>query len=295
MATGAPGRQMGRAPPACSVGVPLLADVLAYLRCPVCGGALTGDTAVTCVNRHSFDVARQGYVNLLVTAPPAGADTPAMLSARADALASGVFDDITRAVVAAAGTPELAVDAGCGTGHYLAAVLSHDQSVGIALDIAKPAVRRAAQAHPGIGAAVCDIWRGLPVADGCADALLNVFAPRNPAEFHRVLRPGGVLVVVTPEPEHLRELVHGLRLLGLDPGKRDRLDATLAGWFTLHDEQTVTTHRSVDRSVALRLAAMGPSAFHTSPAELADRVAELPEPVPLTISARVAVYRPSPR
>jgi 23S rRNA (guanine745-N1)-methyltransferase len=276
----------------------VLTDVVRYLRCPRCGGELAGEAALSCPRGHSFDVARQGYVNLLSTAPPAGADTQKMVAARAEVLAAGHFEQLTGAVVEACADADLrlVIDAGAGTGHYVAAVLDQaEAAVGLALDIAKAATRRAARAHPRIGAAVCDVWRGLPVATACADVLLDVFAPRNPPEFHRVLRPDGRLVVVTPQPEHLAELVHGLGLLGMDPGKDERLDAGLAGWFRNVADSVHTSRREVAHVDALRLAAMGPSAFHTSPAELAARVDRLPEPVRVTISARVRIYQPEPR
>jgi 23S rRNA (guanine745-N1)-methyltransferase len=272
-----------------------LSDVVPYLRCPLCAGELTDTGALRCPRGHSFDVARQGYVNLLVGPAPAGADTPEMVAARAEVFAAGHFDGLTEAVVQASAGHGLVVDAGAGTGHYLAAVLDQSGALGLALDIAKPAARWAAKAHPRIGTAVCDVWRGLPVADACADVLLDVFAPRNPAEFHRVLRPDGRLVVVTPQPRHLTELVHGLGLLGMDPGKDERLDSGLLGWFRGIAGTVHTSHHEVTHADALRLAAMGPSAFHTGPAELAARVARLPEPLNVTISARVRVYRPEPR
>jgi 23S rRNA (guanine745-N1)-methyltransferase len=277
----------------------LLSDVVPYLRCPLCAGELSDDAgALRCTRGHSFDVARQGYVNLLVGSAPAGADTPEMVAARAEVFAAGHFEGLTEAVVQAGSGQGLVVDAGAGTGHYLAAVLAQEPAgltKGLALDIAKPAARWAAKAHPRIGSAVCDVWRGLPVADACADVLLDVFAPRNPAEFHRVLRPDGRLVVVTPQPQHLTELVHGLGLLGMDPGKDERLDSGLLGWFRGIGDTVHTSRHDVTHADALRLAAMGPSAFHTSPAELAARVAQWPEPLNVTISARVRVYRPEPR
>lgn len=271
----------------------MLADVVAFLRCPLCRGELAGDAALRCPNGHSFDVARQGYVNLLVGTAPAGADSAGMVTARAQFLGSGLFDGLTRAVVDLVPPANaLVIDVGAGTGHYLAAVLDRVAAPGLALDIAKPAVRLAARSHPRLGAAVCDIWRGLPVADACAGAVLDVFAPRNPGEFARVLRPDGALVVATPRPGHLAELVDRLGLLGLDPDKDQRLDASLAGRFRL-DKQIV--HREplrVGRADALRLAAMGPSAFHIEPAVLAERVAALPDPLTVTMDVRLGRYRP---
>jgi 23S rRNA (guanine745-N1)-methyltransferase len=86
-----------------------------------------------------------------------------------------------------------------------------------------------------------------------------VFAPRAGAEFARVLAPGGRLIVVTPAPDHLREL--GLAL-GVDPRKDERLAATLAPWFVREDERDLRTTLRLSDADAAAVAAMGPSAFH---------------------------------
>lgn len=142
----------------------MLADVLPYLQCPHCGTALAfaGDT-VRCTIGHQFDVARQGYVNLVPG--KASGDSAAMVAARADFLGKGHYAPIVRAVVEAAGEVRGCVaDLGAGTGHYLAAVLDASPgSVGLALEAAKPALKRAARAHPRIGAVGADAWGVLPV------------------------------------------------------------------------------------------------------------------------------------
>jgi 23S rRNA (guanine745-N1)-methyltransferase len=181
------------------------AEFLSYLRCPVCGEVLAAaDQSVRCPAGHTFDTARQGYLNLMAGPAPTDGDTTEMVAARAELLAAGHFDFLTDALTREADellppySPGLVLDVGAGTGHHLAAVLDrHPEARGLALDVAKPAARRAARAHPRAAAVVCDVWRRLPIADGCADLVLDVFAPRNGAEFARVLRPGGALVVVT--------------------------------------------------------------------------------------------------
>jgi 23S rRNA (guanine745-N1)-methyltransferase len=294
-------------------------EVARHLRCPLCQNPFqAGATTMRCDSGHLFDVARQGYVNLLIGRAPAGADTAEMVTARAQLLAEGHFDYLTRALVeelagelveapveapvqapvdtasAAVPTePGLVVDVGAGTGHYLAAVLdSRPDDHGLALDVAKAAARRAARAHPRAGAAVCDIWRGLPIADHCADVVLDIFAPRNAAEFRRVLRPDGVLLVVTPRPDHLAELVRSLGLIGVDPDKERRLDATFGDLFRLDRETALEERLSLSHDMAGRFVAMGPSAWHTEPEQLSARLADLPEPVTATSSVSVRVYRP---
>ncbi|MER2092470.1 MAG: 23S rRNA methyltransferase, partial [Saccharopolyspora rectivirgula] len=158
-------------------------------------------------------------------------------------------------------------------------------------DTSKYACRRAAKAHPRIGAVVADAWQRMPLRTGSAAALLNVFAPRNAAEMHRVLRPGGRLVVVTPNQQHLASLVDALGLLHVDERKRQRLDAQLAGRFEPLAERTVEFPLSLTADDAAALVAMGPSAWHTSAADLRDRIAALPSPLQVTASVSVGLYQ----
>ncbi|MET7803849.1 putative RNA methyltransferase [Micromonospora chersina] len=278
--------------------------ILARLRCPVCAEPLAETTAGTaralrCPRRHSFDIARQGYVNLLAGRAPHTGDSAEMVAARADFLAAGHYDPVAAALAAKAReivsgeAYPLVVDAGAGTGWYLAAVLAAlPDAVGLALDVAKPALRRAARAHPRAAAALADTWQRLPLADRSTAVLLNVFAPRNGAEFHRVLDPAGALLVVTPAGDHLAELVDALDLLRVDPAKADRVAGSLSGQFT---EESATEHRArleLSRTEVATLVGMGPSAWHADPARLAERIAALPEPAPVTLAVRLTVHRP---
>ncbi|AQZ67492.1 hypothetical protein BKM31_43925 [[Actinomadura] parvosata subsp. kistnae] len=120
------------------------------------------------------------------------------------------------------------VDAGAGTGHYLAAVLNAvDDGIGMAFDVSKHAVRRAARVHPRAGAFVADVWRPLPIRSGVADVVIDVFAPRNGPEFRRVLRPGGAAVVVTPAPSIS---ARSSRSWGCSPSTRRKSAGWRAAW-----------------------------------------------------------------
>lgn len=284
----------------------VLSDVVPYLRCPVCHGGLTRrDAALGCEQGHRFDVARQGYVTLLPGSGRTGqADSAAMVAARAEFLASGEYALLSAAVTAAArtavgdigaggrsATPGCLVDAGGGIGTYLADMLERSpERVGVCCDASAYAARRATRAHPRAGAVVADVWQGLPIRDGSAAAVLNVFAPRNAEEFHRVLHPDGALVVATPRPDHLREVVQRLGLLSVDEDKPRRLHESLDPRFERTAGRDVSWTMRLSRPGVQALVTMGPSAWHG--AALDERLGVLPEPMEVTGSVTVSTYRP---
>ncbi|HEV7896650.1 MAG TPA: methyltransferase domain-containing protein [Planosporangium sp.] len=272
------------------------ADILQHLRCPVCSGSLRLATAaLRCAEGHSFDLARQGYVDLSAGRLTHAGDTAEMISARQELLAEGHFRVLTEALVAAVGDrpPGLVVDVGAGTGQHLAALLeARPGDLGIAVDVSKPALRRAARAHPRLAAVRADAWRALPVADGAADVVLDVFAPRSGREFHRIMRPDGVLIVVTPASAHLGELVEALNLVRVDPAKSERLSTTLDPWFVREDEQRHEWPLRLSAAQARTAVAMGPSAWHTDPGRLTEAIGGLPEPLTVTAAVDVTRWRP---
>jgi 23S rRNA (guanine745-N1)-methyltransferase len=272
----------------------------------VCGRELKlGPSALRCADGHSFDIARQGYVNLMPGgARPGTADTAEMVAARSEFLAAGHYAPLAGAVAGLAaasvppGQPGRVLDAGAGTGYYLGAVLDRlggspatGPATGLAMDISTRALRRAARAHPAIGAVAWDVWQPLPVRDQAVSLVINVFAPRNGPEFRRVLRPDGALIVVTPAAGHLAELA-GAGLLGIDDRKEERLATTLEGPFRLAGRQELAIPLRLSRAGAETLIAMGPSARHAEIAVIRERLARLPDPVPVTAAFHLSVYRP---
>lgn len=133
-----------------------------------------------------------------------------------------------------------------------------------------------------------NLWEPWPVASGSAALLLNVFAPRNSAEFHRVLAPGGTLIVVSPRPDHLRELAAVVDLLEVDDRKQERLDAGLAAHFELRSRQELVRHLGLSPDDVRRVVWMGPNAHH--PRRLA-RLDDVDQPVAVTASFLISVYR----
>jgi len=311
----------------------MLADIVEHLICPVCGvdrqaGLRLDAGALRCAAGHSFDVARQGYVSLLVgSRPPGTADTAAMVAARAAFLDAGHYaplaNALAEAVLTCVNTAEhesstetndgadlrayrgagveagdgsasgdsgrkpdtvggrgamsriapVVVDAGTGTGHYLAAVLdAMNDGIGMAFDVSKHAVRRAARVHPRAGAFVADVWRPLPIRSGVADVVIDVFAPRNGPEFRRILRPGGAAVVVTPAPHHLSPLVEELGLLSVDEEKERRVARSLDGFVEI-DRRSIDFEMELGHGDITQVVGMGPNAWHNDPVTLDKRIA----------------------
>jgi 23S rRNA (guanine745-N1)-methyltransferase len=277
-------------------------EVVAALRCPVCAGDLeVVGRALRCDADHTYDVAKQGHVDLRGPRGSHGAgDDAAMVARRLSILGAGHFAPLLDALAAAvqrhAPLPAgLVVDVGSGPGVQLSHVLDAlPDRHGLAVDVSGPAARRAAQAHPRAGAIVADVWHGLPVVDDAAAVLLDVFAPRRADEFHRVLAPDGILLVVTPEPEHLASLARGLDLLSVDPDKDRRLDHTFGSSFDVLDRSALRWTVRVDHASAADLAGMGPGGHHLSADELARRSARLPSLLEVEAAVVVSTYRPRP-
>ena len=272
-----------------------LTAALEILECPLCREALERvDGGVRCEAGHHFDVARQGYASLRGGASTATGDTVAMIEARERVQASGAHDAIVAAIVDA--VPEDArwlVDLGGGTGWHASRVLDARPGLrGVVLDASVPALRRAARAHERLAAVASDVWRGVPVQDASVDVALRVFAPgggeRGAAELERILAPGARVVIVVPEADHHRELVETLGLLRVPAGKADEAAASIPGARVLSSTRASAVHE-LERDEVLDLVMMGPNAFHHERAALADRLAELPEPVAVTIAVSVVV------
>jgi SAM-dependent methyltransferase len=239
-----------------------------WLRCPNCFLPLAprGTLILSCPGGHSFDVNKRGFVSLLDGSRRLTGDSAAMLDARDAFLAAGWYEPLRTALAAlvAAESPSRVLDAGCGTGYYLQAVLSgRADTRALAMDLSPAAVVRSVRGDDRIDGLVADVWSPLPIRDASVDVILTVFAPRNPAEFHRVLTPRGLLAVVIPGEAHLRELRDAGLALDIHPDKTAQLLDSLGTFFTAESRQEISSVMYLAPPEVRALVGMGPSAHHT--------------------------------
>lgn len=271
------------------------------LRCPLDWVPLTRvDRRVACPNGHSFDIARQGYVNLV---PANGkrskmrSDDAEMVIARERFLATGAYDPILQTVAKYTATnigdnPTLVAEVGAGTAAYLGRALNGLPTArGLAMDLSVPATIRAARSHDRVSAIVADSWQPLPIADHSCDAVIVAFAPRTLAELHRILRPNGHLVLASAYPGHLAELTDEFDLLGVTT-KNTQRDAAAADrfGFELIGETELGFSMNLDRSAVFDLIGMGPNAWHIDRERVTTQLAQGPAKREVTAAVGVRLF-----
>lgn len=247
---------------------------IALLACPLCHTGLRQiDAALKCESGHSFDIAKEGYVNLL-TQQRTG-DTKEMLKARRNFLESGLYEPLSDAIneLVRAHLPDVpgllhVLDAGCGEGYYLdrlqRAFASQQDGCYIGMDVSKEAIRMAAKRYRQLFFVVADVKQCLVLADGVMHVILNIFAPRNPAEFARVIVPGGILIVVIPAPEHLLRLRTELGLLGMEEQKQQHVKEQFAGEFEFVASSDIAYSIRLSKEAVEQVVMMTPNYWHMS-------------------------------
>lgn len=175
------------------------------LRCPVCGGALSfGDKAVSCPAGHSFDIAREGYVNLLRSSKSGDrmGDSKESARSRRSFLGKGYYSVLRDAMSGLfAGEQGAVLDICCGEGYYTAALGAAPALDVYGFDLSKEMIRLAAK-RGGATYFVANL-AAIPVMDESFDAAVHLFAPFHEREFARILKRGGRLYSVIPGSRHL--------------------------------------------------------------------------------------------
>ena len=245
---------------------------ISLLACPLCHTGLRQvDAAFICTRGHSFDMAREGYVNLLLQKRTG--DAKEMLRARRNFLERGFYAPLADTVnelvrTHLADLPELPniLDAGCGEGYYLDRLRNtldpSQNGCYIGIDISKEAIRMAAKRYRRSLFVVADVKQRLVLADHVFHAILNIFAPRNPTEFARVAVAGSILIVVIPGPEHLLQLRVALELLGIEEQKQQHVKEQFAAHFELVKSSAIAYAMRLNREDIEQVVMMTPNYWH---------------------------------
>ncbi|MBR2831508.1 MAG: methyltransferase domain-containing protein [Oscillospiraceae bacterium] len=264
--------------------------------CPLCGAGLIREARrYRCPADHSFDVAREGYVDLLPVNrrhSRSPGDDREMVDARRRFLSGGWYGPLREALCRLAGASEaerpVLLDAGCGEGYYtqaLSALVTERGGAAAGVDLSKTAAKRAARLCRDAEIAVASVYR-LPLADGAADILVNCFSPLAAEEFSRVLRPGGLFLYAVPGPRHLWELKE---ILYDDPYENPEKTEEYPGFRLLGAEPVETRFTLTAPEDIAALYHMTPYTWKT-PREGAARLASVEE-LAVTAQFRVFIYR----
>jgi len=246
----------------------ILEKMMNLLMCPVCRQQLSlNESTWRCENHHSYDVAKQGYVNLHVVQHKHSknpGDTPESVQARRAFLSAGYYAPLQQAVVEK--IRELRIenllDIGCGEGYYTNAMQAEVlQCVGV--DIAKNAVQVAAKLNKEV-TWVVGTGATLPVLDESIDLCTSLFSPIPKQEILRVLKPKSYLMVVTPAPQHLYAMREAL-FEEVKPHEPQKFVEQLQDEFNLVSEQVIDAPMVLPQADLKNLIAMTPYAYKAKP------------------------------
>ena len=251
------------------------------LTCPVCKGLLSGDEkSCQCENRHSFDLAKQGYINLFISSKQTGhGDNKQMTEARRKFLSEGHYSPLCRAlcekVSEYAKDGDVLIDCGCGECYYTDSIDKALNANGkyvtfYGFDISRDAILAGTKRNKELCLIVAGVYH-MPFADSSADMLSSIFSPFAEEEFLRVLKKGGLLFSVIPKENHLWSLK---KAIYDTPYKNELADYDISG-FSLVDSLEINNKITLSGDSLSNLFMMTPYYYRTSEKDKA-KISALP-------------------
>ena len=237
--------------------------------CPICQENVTlVESSLKCNNRHSFDLAKFGYVNLAPQIKQSANYDKENFQNRQQILEAGFYQAILEAIsdlLASSKNAKTILDIGCGEGFYSRKLQKrHPDKTFYAFDISKDSVQIAAKSEPNwaVNWFVGDLAR-LPIKDASMDILLDIFSPANYGEFHRVLSKDGILIKVIPTKNHLKEIRQKVQdqLTNKDYSNQD-IKEHFQERFTILSSQTASLTKTITANQLQALLSMTPLLFH---------------------------------
>ena len=177
--------------------------------CPLCQDSMhvTDDGHVICGNHHSFDIAKQGYVNFMIK-PSTSMYSKSLFESRQEIINSGLYNPLQQLIAKLIGEEaQIILDTGCGEGSHLERIakLLPQDVVAIGIDISKEGIQSAAKYYEQKIWCVGDLANS-PYKERSIDCILNILSPANYDEFSRLLRPNGKVIKVVPQSDYLKEI-----------------------------------------------------------------------------------------
>ena len=243
--------------------------------CPICQENLTlVETSLKCDNRHSFDLAKFGYVNLAPQIKQSANYDKENFQNRQQILESGFYQAILKGIsdiLATKLSAKTVLDIGCGEGFYSRKLQeSHSDKTFYAFDISKDSVQIAAKSEPNwaVNWFVGDLAR-LPIKDASMDILLDIFSPANYGEFRRVLSKDGILIKVIPTENHLKEIRQMVQdqLTKKDYSNQD-IKEHFQEHFSIQSSQTASLTKPITAEQRQALLSMTPLLFHVDQSKI---------------------------
>ncbi len=261
--------------------------------CPICQENLTlVESSLKCNNRHSFDLAKFGYVNLAPQIKQSANYDKENFQNRQQILESGFYQAILEDIsdlLAANPSAKTVLDIGCGEGFYSRKLQeSHPDKTFYAFDISKDSVQIAVKSEPNwaVNWFVSDLAR-LPIKDASMDILLDIFSPANYGEFRRVLSKDGILIKVIPTKNHLKEIRQKVQdqLTNKDYSNQD-IKEHFQEHFTILSNQTASLTKTITADQLQALLSMTPLLFHIDQTKI-----DWSQLTEITIEAEILVGR----
>ena len=243
--------------------------------CPICQENLTlVESSLKCCNRHSFDLAKFGYINLAPQIKQSANYDKENFQNRQQILEAGFYQAILEAVsnlLASSKTATTILDIGCGEGFYSRKLQeNHPEKTFYAFDISKDSVQIAAKSEPNwaVNWFVGDLAR-LPLQDASMDILLDIFSPANYGEFRRVLSKDGILIKVIPTENHLKEIRQRVQdqLTKKDYSNQD-IKEHFQEHFSIQSSQIVSLTKPITTEQRQALLSMTPLLFHVDQSKI---------------------------
>lgn len=177
--------------------------------CPICKESMSvnDNGHVECGNHHSFDIAKQGYVNFMIK-PSASMYSKSLFDSRQEIINSGLYNPIQKTIAQYIGNNvKTILDTGCGEGSHLERICEHlnQQLVAVGIDISKEGIQAAAKYYENKIWCVGDLANS-PYKENSFDIILNILSPANYDEFNRLLKPNGKVIKVVPQSGYLKEI-----------------------------------------------------------------------------------------